>query len=207
LACHTLPFRCSGLGVLQPMLSVRMIGRSWLAAVVAALLLVPVAGLPPASAADASLTVTALRVLEQAYVEPVDPVQLLNAGIATMRAATKLGADALPDIAPGTPEVDAGTQFATEFSRAAQAVPAGASGTQLAYVATAGMLASLHDSHTYYLPPQAFRETQRQDHLPKGFLRDAVDLGRQRLSRLSRRTGRVEAVRPAGRGGRPAACQ
>src|SRR5579883_1269162 len=141
------------------MLSARIIGRSWLAAVVAVLLLVPVAGLAPASAADASLTVTALRVLEQAYVEPVDPVQLLNAA---MRAATKLGADALPDIAPGTPEVDADTQFAAEFSRAAQAVPAGASGTQLAYVATAGMLASLHDSHTYYLPPQAFRETQRQ---------------------------------------------
>src|SRR5579883_3166449 len=106
------------------MLSARIIGRSWLAAVVAVLLLVPAAGLAPA-AADASLTVTALRVLEQAYVEPVDPVQLLNAGIAAMRAATKLGADALPDIAPGTPEVDADTQFAAEFSRAAQAVPAG----------------------------------------------------------------------------------
>ncbi len=144
------------------MRSLRMLRRSWLAAVVVALLLAPVAGLPPASAADASLTVTALRVLEQAYVEQVDPVQLLNAGIATMRAATKLSADALPDIPPGTPEFEADSQFATDFSRAAQSLPAGAGGTQLAYVATAGMLASLHDSHTYYLPPQAFRETQRQ---------------------------------------------
>lgn len=127
---------------------------------VAALLLAPLPQAPHAAAADASLVVAALHVLEQQYVDPVQPVPLLNAAIATMRKATKLTSDVLPDIPAGTPEADAAAQFSSEFARAARsgAMPE----TQLAYVTTEGMLSSLHDSHTHFLTPQQLREERKQ---------------------------------------------
>jgi len=128
--------------------------------VVATMLLAPFTQVRHASAADGSLVIAALRVLEQNYVDAVHPVPLLNAAIAVLRKATNLGADALPDIAPGTPQSEAVGQFTSAFSRAAQTgvMPE----TQLAYTATAGMLASLRDSHTYFLDPAALRESRRQ---------------------------------------------
>lgn len=135
--------------------------RSVLAGLLAAAVLaVPFSQVPHAAAADASLVVAALHVLEQQYVDPVQPVPLLNAAVATLRKATHLDSDALPDIAPGTPEAEATTEFSAEFSRAAQtgAMPE----TPLAYLATEGMLESLHDSHTHFLTPQQLREERRQ---------------------------------------------
>lgn len=141
--------------------SSRTVMRSWLAVLLAvALLLVPFAQLPHASAASGSLVISALRVLEQEYVDPVQPVQMLNAAVATLRKAMNKGSDALPDIAAGTPEAEADAQFVAEFSRASQSAGTGA--TQLAYAATQGMLLSLKDSHTYYLDPDQLRESRRQ---------------------------------------------
>ena len=98
--------------------------RAWLVAIlVVALLLTPFTRVPHASAADASLVVAALHVLEQQYVEPVQPVALLNAAIATLRKATNGSASRSPDIAVGTPEREATTEFAADFSRAAQNSP------------------------------------------------------------------------------------
>lgn len=135
--------------------------RAWLAAILAATLLAgPFTQVQHATAADGSLVIAAIRVLQQQYVDPVQPVPLLNAAIATLRKAVHVGADALPDILPGTPESDAASLFTAEFSRAAQTgvLPE----TQLAYVATEGMLESLHDSHTHYLTPQMLREERQQ---------------------------------------------
>jgi len=133
--------------------------RSCLAGLLA-VALIPFAQLPHARAADGALVIAALHTLEQEYVDPVQPIPLLNAAIATLRRATNEGVDVLPEIAPGTPAAQAEGQFVSEFSRAAQAgaIPE----TQLAYVATQGMLLSLRDSHVYYLDPAAFRESQRQ---------------------------------------------
>ena len=127
---------------------------------VAALLVAPFTQVQHASAADGSLVIAAIRVLQEDYVDPVQPVPLLNAAIAVLRKATNLGADALPDIAAATTASEAASQFSSEFARAAQtgAMPE----TQLAYTATAGMLASLHDSHTFFLDPAALRESRRQ---------------------------------------------
>jgi len=141
--------------------SERAVMRSWLAGVlVAALLLVPFTHVPRASAADGSLVIAALHVLDEQYVDPVQPVPLLNAAIATLRKATNQSGDALPDIAAGTAEPQAAAQFAAEFARAAQG--ASTPETQLAYAATQGMLFSLRDSHTYYLDPNTLRESRRQ---------------------------------------------
>jgi carboxyl-terminal processing protease len=133
----------------------------WCAGVLVATLLViaPVTA-PRAGAANGSLIIAALRVLQQEYVDPVDPVRLLNAATAVLRYGTHLGKDELPDIPPGTPQSQAVARFTASFSRAARtgAVPE----TELAYAATAGMLASLHDSHTYFLDPAALREARKQ---------------------------------------------
>ena len=139
----------------------RAIVRTYLAGLLAVLMLViPFTEVPRASAADGSLVVAALRVLEQDYVDPVQPVPLLNAAVATLRKATNEGADVLPDVAQGTPEAVADAQFVSEFSHAAetQVMPE----TQLAYVTTQGMLLSLHDSHTYFMDPKTYRESRMQ---------------------------------------------
>jgi carboxyl-terminal processing protease len=130
------------------------------ALLVAALLIAPFTQIQRASAADGSLVLAAIRVLQEDYVDQVQPVTLLNAAIVILRKATNLGPDALPDIPATTPPSDASAQFSTEFAKAAQtgAMPE----TELAYTATAGMLASLHDSHTFFLDPAALRESRRQ---------------------------------------------
>jgi carboxyl-terminal processing protease len=135
--------------------------RSYLAAVLAAtLLLIPFAQVPRASAADGSLVVAAVRVLEEDYVDPVQPTALLNAAVAALRKATNEGPDQLPDVASGTPEPVADGQFVSEFAKAAQgqAMPE----TQLAYTTTQAMLLSLHDSHTYFMDPKTYQESRQQ---------------------------------------------
>ena len=139
-----------------------MIRRGTLGAViglVAAIVIVLVIIGARTNSAGASLVIAALRVLEQAYVDPVRPGQLLNAAVDVMRKATHLSAGELPPIPAGATESQAIAAFRRELARASDthALPP----TQLAYVATAGMLASLRDSHTYFLPPAAFQEAQR----------------------------------------------
>src|SRR5215467_4288412 len=128
--------------------------------VMVVLLAAPFTHVQHAAAADASLVIAAIRVLQEDYVDPVRPVPLLNAAIAALRKVTNSSAAALPDISTGATASDASAQFSTEFTRAAQtgAMPE----TELAYTATAGMLASLHDSHTFFLDPASLREARRQ---------------------------------------------
>jgi carboxyl-terminal processing protease len=150
------------------MIALRACARSWGAAVIIAVLAPAlVSPPPPAVAADGSLVVAALRRLEAYYVDPVKPVPLLNAAVTVLRKATGLSARELPDVSPGTPERQAIAQFLKDATRAAQthAMPQ----TPLAYLATEGMLASLHDSHTYFLTPAALRESQRQLRGAPGF--------------------------------------
>lgn len=136
--------------------------RRWIGVLLALVLLVaPSTGpIQHAAAADGSLVVAALHVLEQEYVDPVNPVQVLNAAIAALRKATNLSADQLPDIAEGTPEANAQDDFITEFARAARTGVM--SETQLAYAATTDMLASLHDSSTSFIDPSQLRERREQ---------------------------------------------
>lgn len=143
-ATHPIRVWTSGLGVL-------------LALVV---LLTPPGPVRRAAAADGSLVIATLHVLEQEYVDTVDPVQLLNAAIAALRDAATLSADQLPDIPAGTSDAAAQDAFIATF---AQAVQTGAmSESQFAYAATRGMLASLHDSSTSFLDPSQWGEMRGQ---------------------------------------------
>jgi len=119
-----------------------------------------------AAGADGALAVTALDVLLQEYVDPVDPVQLLNAAVVALRKATYLGEDALPEIPAGLSRGEAAGRFQEEFATAVRVVTASeaeiTSETELAIVATREMLASLHDSHVAYLDPDQFKEREEQ---------------------------------------------
>src|SRR5438132_10701619 len=111
--------------------------------------------------ADSSLVVAALRVLEQNYFKPVDPVALLNGAIAGLRKATGLGSDVLPDIPAGLPEAQAVPTFQARFARATQAGKR--SEIDLAYQATREMLDSLHEGDTHYMDPAQFAEEKKKD--------------------------------------------
>src|SRR5438445_5816630 len=133
----------------------------WFGVAVAVLVLVlPFSPAQRAAAADHSLVFAALHVLEDEYVDPVEPVPLLNAAIAALRKATNQSATALADIPIGTPRAEAEAAFTATFARAVQLslVPE----TQLAYAATAGMLASLRDRHTNFLNPQQYEQDHQQ---------------------------------------------
>jgi len=134
--------------------------RSWAALTVWALVMVLVAQAPPARAADGSLVVSALQVLERTYAAPVQPVDLLNAALASLRATTHVSASVLPDIPSTDTEQEADAAFLAEFSRAAQVDPQAE--TQLAYATTQGMLESLHDTHTYFLSPGQFAAARQE---------------------------------------------
>lgn len=133
----------------------------WLALVVVMILvmsaLVPVRS---AVAADQSLVFAALHVLQDDYVDPVQPVALLNAAIAGLRKVTNQNASVLPDIPNFASEREAEATFSSAFARAVQFSPVPE--TQLAYAATAAMLASLRDSHTNFLDPQQYQESRQQ---------------------------------------------
>jgi carboxyl-terminal processing protease len=125
-----------------------------------ALVMVLLAQVGSARAADGSLVVAALQVLERNYAEPVHPVDLLNAALAIVRTATHESAAILPDIPSADTEQEADAAFLTEFSHAAQADPQAE--TKLAYAATQGMLDSLHDTHTYFLNPSQFAASRQE---------------------------------------------
>lgn len=111
-----------------------------------------------AAGANSSLVVDALHVLERYYVEEVNPLRLLNAAIAALRMATGLGGDALPYISAGTPEPRAVSSFRHEFDYAVRAGTV--SEADLAYTVTREMLASLHDTHVYYMDPAQLKRRQ-----------------------------------------------
>ncbi|HKV46241.1 MAG TPA: S41 family peptidase [bacterium] len=135
--------------------------RRWLVLIlVVALFGAPLGLAQRVTAANASLVLAALKVLDLEYADPVHPVPLLNAAIAQLRKSTNQSPAALPDISSGASWATAESAFAAEFNRAMQksSVPE----TQLAYDVTGGMLASLHDSHTAFLDPKQYQESRKQ---------------------------------------------
>ena len=81
------------------MFPVRAAHRRWVVLLVAAALFaVPFGTVQHATASDGTLVLAALKVLDEEYVDPVQPVMLLNAAIATLRKATNQSNAVLPDI-------------------------------------------------------------------------------------------------------------
>src|SRR5215469_14743556 len=111
--------------------------KSHLALLIAVVLVVAFAGgIVPARAATGTLVFSAIDTLDRNYVDPIHPIDLLNAAIATLRQQVRVNANVLPDIPAGSSLNEAQQQFLAEFDRAVQM--GSESESQLAYDATAG---------------------------------------------------------------------
>src|SRR5262249_14709027 len=66
-------------------------------------------------------------------------------------------------IPAGVPAGRAGELFTQRFDEILSKVRDRYSATDLAYAASAGMLESLHDSHTGFIPPAAYQEEKRKE--------------------------------------------
>src|SRR5713226_1346943 len=146
---------------------------SWHVILTVALLAVfaasPAAG--PAQAADQSLVVEALQVLQAHYVDPVNGAKVLNAAVVGLReqlSAAGIPAD-LPDIPPSSSETEAKQLFIDRFATATAAASGQLTRTQLAYAAIRNMTDSFHDSHTGFLPPEQNAERQQRQRGQAGF--------------------------------------
>ncbi len=118
--------------------------------------------LPRAEATDAGFVLTTLETLRENYVDPVSAVPMLNAALATL--TQKTGVAPFDGLIPsGVSDVRAGVLFLQRFDEIFSRVRERYSATDLAYTATAGMLESLHDSHTGFIPPEAYQEEKRKE--------------------------------------------
>jgi carboxyl-terminal processing protease len=132
-----------------------------LLALVAAIALAAPA-LPKAEAADAQFVIATLETLQQNYVDKVSSAVLLNAALASMAERTGVA----PFDGPIPARVDdrrAETLFTQRFDEILAQVIGKYSATDLAFTAASGMLESLHDSHTGFIPPAAYQEEKRKE--------------------------------------------
>lgn len=125
----------------------------------------------PTQAADQSLVFEALKLLETHYVDPVDPVKVLNAALAALRTQLSSAGIAvdLADIPPGVTDGEARRLFADRFTTAATISVGSVTRTQLAYAAIRGMTESFNDSHTGLLTPQQNAERRLRQRGQPGF--------------------------------------
>jgi carboxyl-terminal processing protease len=118
--------------------------------------------LPRAEAADAGFVLTTLQTLRENYVDPISSVPLLNAALAAVQQKTGVAPFDGP-IPAAASETRAAALFTQRFDEIFSRVRGQYSATDLAYVATSGMLESLHDSHTGFIPPAVYQEEKRKE--------------------------------------------
>ncbi|MDR7486769.1 MAG: S41 family peptidase [Armatimonadota bacterium] len=146
---------------------IRLVRWVWSRGLVALLLVVAV-GAPPVVAAsrggvpDAGLVLEALALLRDRYVDPVDPVALLNGAIGGLRSSLSVAGlqVEVADIPAATPVDQAEAAFRSRFGAAQAAGGGRISSATLAYASIRAMTATLHDSHTGFLTPDQNRERQ-----------------------------------------------
>jgi len=118
--------------------------------------------LPRAEAADAGFVLTTLSALQENYVDRLSTVVMLNAALLSVEQRTGVAAFDGP-IPPGVSDKEAGELFTQRFDEVYSLSRDRFSVTQLVYTATAGMLESLHDSHTGFIPPESYQEEKRME--------------------------------------------
>jgi carboxyl-terminal processing protease len=118
--------------------------------------------LPRAEAADASFVIATLRTLQENYVDRVKAAPLLNAAL--MALAQRTGVNPFDGPIPaGADDGRAGMLFTQRFDEILSKVHGQYTATDLAYAAVSGMLDSLHDSHTGFIPPSTYQEEKRKE--------------------------------------------
>jgi carboxyl-terminal processing protease len=131
-----------------------------LVAVLTGVLAAPIT--PHADAASAPFVLAALRTLQKNYVDPLAAVPLLNQALAA--AEKKANVEAFGGPIPETATDDqAMAAFTQRFDEIVSQSAGKLSDTALAYTAVSGMLESLHDSHTGFVPPDLYQEMKRRE--------------------------------------------
>lgn len=145
--------------------------RATLGVLIILAVLAPLTAGLPALAADQSLVLEALSVLQQYYIDPVDTVKTLNAAVAGLRAqlSTAGVAATLSDIPDGVAETEARRQFIERFIVAVSAGGGTITQTQLAHSAIRGMTEGFKDSHTGLLTPDQNAERRQRQRGQAGF--------------------------------------
>jgi carboxyl-terminal processing protease len=132
-----------------------------LAVLLVAVLAVP-ASFGRADAAAAPFVLSALHTLQKNYVDTLTSAPLLNAALTA--AEKKAEAEPLGGPIPDSASDDqAASLFTQRFAEIAAKVAGQVSETDLAYAAVDGMLQSLHDSHTGFVPPALYQEIKRRE--------------------------------------------
>jgi carboxyl-terminal processing protease len=115
-----------------------------------------------ADAAAAPFVLTALHTLQKNYVDTLNSAPLLNAALTA--AEKKADAEPLGGPIPDTASDDqAASLFTQRFAEVVAKAAGRVSETDLAYAAVDGMLQSLHDSHTGFVPPSLYQEIKRRE--------------------------------------------
>ena len=138
----------------------RHVAPAFVCGILAAALVLP--PLPRAEAADPQFVLTALETLQKNYVDPLPTPSLLNAALDALRQKYTVSPFGGP-IPPEAEDHQAQVLFTQRFYEILSQVNERYSSTDLAYTAVAGMLESLHDSHTGFIPPAAFQEEKRRE--------------------------------------------
>jgi len=119
-------------------------------------------GVPRAEAADAAFVLETLQTLRENYVDPLSSIMMLNAALTSLEQKTGVSAFS-GRIPEGGSDTLVSGQFTQRFDEIFSRVKGQYSVTDLAYAASAGMLDSLHDSHTGFIPPAAYQEEKRKE--------------------------------------------
>lgn len=120
------------------------------------------AALPRAEAADAEFVLTVLRALQENYVDQVSAAPLLNAALDSLHK--QIGVTTFDGPIPlGVDDDRAGALFVQRFLEVLSQAGGRVSVTDVAFTAVTGMLSSLHDSHTGFIPPTAYQEEKRRE--------------------------------------------
>lgn len=135
-------------------------GAAVLVALVIAALVVPAP--PRAEAASAQFVLTVLDTLRESYVDPLPAPRLLNAALDSLHKA--FGASPFGGPIPSdATDIQAAGIFTQRFDELLSQVSDHHPATDLAFAAAEGMLDSLHDSHTGFIPPALYQEEKRRE--------------------------------------------
>lgn len=115
-----------------------------------------------AQTGDAQFVLTVFNTLRVNYVDPLSAVPMLNAALESLHK--EVGAASVGDPIPADASDDgAASLFTRQFDEIVSQAGGSRSATDLAFAVAAGMLESLHDSHTGFIPPDVYQEEKRRE--------------------------------------------
>lgn len=141
-----------------------MFSRRMLSTVLIALLIGSVVAQAPhrAEAANAQFVLTVLETLRESYVDPLPPAKMLNAALESLHKQFHVAPFGGP-IQADIPQAQAAELFTQRFDEVLSQISDHVSPTDVAFTAASGMLESLHDSHTGFIPPAIYQEEKKRE--------------------------------------------